>query len=593
MLGQGVRRLSFTNRRLFRIVLAFAMASGAAPRIALAQQPNAQQAAFEARKLLMEADQQARAKHWDAALERYQQSNAASPSPQALLGVANAYYQLGKSVEAFAAYDELLKTYGKQLGPFQREAQSRRDELAGKTGLLQITVNETGAAIAIDGKSYGASPMPAPVRLTAGAHIVKITKDGFLPYESPTDVGGGATANANVTLQKEPTKGIVSVKEKSGQPVRVVVDGLDVGPAPWQGELDPGPHQILVRGASAAAPAQKVDVLKGQKYDLEFAAVPASARLEVTTSDHQGFVFVDGKPVGEGEFRGDVSIGPHVLEVKREGFTTYRKELDLADHQTYAETVTLARPGGSGGGPVEVERPLQGVYGGFALTAVYSPSNLGSELETNCSVLGAVSCTTPAPVGAGLFGYVGYHWDPVGLEVMLGGLFDGTAQRASFDGQGNTGENPLLSSPARNEKFTFLRFGGLGAVRARATLQGRVLRGSLAAGVGLSYKMMEMERKATTADGVTNADSRFVPDGKGYLSPALTADASLQIRLSPTTALAIGALIWAESAGQDTKSAPDPSQRLSNGAPLPTPSYHYASDAQVFVGPYIGMQFGP
>lgn len=256
--------------------------------------------------------------------------------------------------------------------------------------------------------------------------------------------------------------------------------------------------------------------------------------------------------------------------------------------------MTLARPGGTATtGPIEVERAIQGIYGGFGVMGMYSVSNLGSELETSCSVLGAIDCATPAPIGAGAFGYVGYTWNPVGFEVFLGGLADGAVQRASFDGKGNAGQNPLLAAPARNERFTIARFGGIGAVRARAIFQGPALRASVAAGLGVAYKLMDMERKVTSADGVTNAESRFVPDAQSYLSPAISADAALQFRLSQTTAIALGLMLWAETAGSNTRSLPDPNQRMSNGAPLPTPSYHFASDAQVFLGPYVGMQFGP
>lgn len=562
-----------------------------------AQQPPANAAsAAESRKAYMEGEREARAGRWEAAAERYAQSNGAAPTPQALTGLANAQYQLGRVTDAYHSYDELLKTYGDKLGPAKAQADARLKELASKTGLLELKVGEPGASIAIDGKTFGQSPMAAPVRLAAGPHAVKVTKEGFVAFDKSIDVQGGRTEPVEVTLSREATKGTVSVREKTGQAVRVLVDGLDVGAAPWSGELDPGPHDIAVRGAGLAAPAQKVDVQKGQKQELEMVAVAATARLEIKTSDAKGIIFVDGKPVAEGSFRGDVGAGPHLIEVKREGFDLFTKQIDLADKQTYAETVTLTRPGGDVTGPAtEGERLLQGIYGGFGLTGVYEVSGLGTELENRCTALGAVSCDTPSPYGAGAFGYVGYTWNPVGFEVMLGGLFDGTAQRATFDGSTTSGQNPLLSTPARNERFTLLRFGGLGAIRARATMQGKLFRGSIAAGLGLSYKLMEMERKASSADG-TNLQDVYIPDGKGYFSPAITIDASLQIRVGATTALAVGVLVWAENAGTSTKTASDPNRHMGNATtavPIATPEYHLATDAQVFLGPYLGMQFGP
>ena len=544
----------------------------------------------------MEGEREARAGRWEAAAERFAQSNAASPTPQALTLLANAQYQLARATDAYQSYDELLKTYGDKLGPAKAQADARLKELAAKTGLLELKVSESGASIAIDGKAFGQSPLAAPLRLAAGAHGVKVTKEGFAPFDKSVDVQGGRAQPVEVSLTKEATKGTVAVREKTGQAVRVLVDGLDVGAAPWSGEIDPGPHEIAVRGAGLYAAPQKVDVQKGQKQELELVAIAASARLEVKTSDGKGIIFVDGKPVAEGSFRGDVPAGAHLVEVKREGFDPFSKPIELADKQTYAETVTLRRPGGEVvGSATEGERLLQGIYGGFGLTGVYAVSGLGTELENRCTALGAVSCDTPSPYGAGAFGYVGYTWNPIGFEVMLGGLFDGTAQRATFDGTTTSGQNPLLSTPARNERFTLIRFGGLGALRVRATMQGPLVRGSIAAGLGLSYKMMEMERKAASADG-TNLRDVYIPDGKGYLSPAITVDASLQIRIGTTTALAVGILVWAENAGTGTKTAADPNRRMGSdtaAVPIATPEYHLATDAQVFIGPYLGMQFGP
>jgi hypothetical protein len=594
------RRLRKASRPTAALLaVAFALVNAAAARVAIAQPapPASAAAANESRKAFMDAEKEARAKHWDAAAERYRQSNTAMPTPQALTGLANAQYQLGQAVDAYHSYEDLLKTYGDKLGPAKAAAEARLKELAGKTGLLGVNVNETGADIAIDGKAFGQSPLAAPVRLAAGTHSIKVTKAGFTPFEKSLELQGGQTQTAEATLAKEATKGTVSVREKAGQAVRVLVDGLDVGSAPWTGELDPGSHEVTVRGAGVAAMPQKIDVQKGAKQDLEFAAVAATARLEVKTSDAKGIIFLDGKPVAEGQFRGDIPAGAHLLEVKREGFDTYAKQIDLGDKQTYAETVTLTRPGGDAVGPaVEGERLLQGIYGGFGLTGVYLASGLGSELESRCSALGASKCDTPSSYGAGTFGYVGYTWNPIGFEVMLGGLFDGVTQRATFDGNTSSGQNPLVATPPRNERFTFIRFGGLGAIRARATMQNQHVRGSIAAGLGLSYKLMTMERKTTTADG-TNMQDGYVPDPVSYFSPAITVDASVQLRLGQTTSIALGFLVWAENAGTSTKTPADPKRFLGGGtgtpAPISTPEYHLASDAQIFIGPYIGMQFGP
>lgn len=581
------------------LVAALAVGASSLTRSALAQQPAAPKVdPAEARKQLGEGDAAARTKDWAKALDHYAKSNDAMPNVLALGGVANAQYQLGKVADAWASYDELLKTYGDKLQRLQKaEAEARLKDLGARTGLMTINVDEPGANIEIDGRAFGQSPRTTPIRLPAGAHLVRVTKDGFAPFEKSTDAPGGGAATVDVKLAKESTKGTVVVREKSGQAVRVIVDGNDVGAAPWTGDLDPGPHEISLRSSSFAAPAQTVQVAKGAKVDVELVAVKAAARLEVRTSDSKGNIYVDGKLVGEGTFVGEVGVGPHDVEVRREGFDSFKKSIVLADRQVYAEAVTLRRPGGgvadSSGAN---DRIFQGLYGGFGLTGVAAIGQMGTELETHCSSLGATSCDTPIPLGGGAFGYVGYTFNPIGFEVFLGGLADATEQRATFDGQTHQGANPLVATPARNERFKIVRFGGMGALRVRGTAQlGPSFRGSLAAGLGLSYKYVVAQRKAASADG-TNLQDVDVFDGLTYLSPAISAEAALHWRMGQTTALSVGVMLWAENAGSSLQTPAELTRHMAStsaAVPIATPAYHLASSAQVFLGPYVGMQFGP
>ena len=67
---------------------------------------------------------------------------------------------------------------------------------------------------------------------------------------------------------------------------------------------------------------------------------------------------------------------------------------------------------------------------------------------------------------------------------------------------------------------------------------------------------------------------------------------------NPTIAVALGAVLLFETAGASVVSNPSGSQYVAGGAsgavvPLPTPGYHFATGAQTFIGPYIGLQFGP
>lgn len=576
------------------------------PRVALAQP-------VDAKAALANADKAAKAKDWVKAQSEFRAAYQAAPSAQALNGLASASYELQAWGEAYESYDEFLKTYPEAMGRGAKAlAEKRLKELDAKTGALTILVNESGADVSIDDKKIGASPVRALIRVATGAHVVKAVKPGFTAFEKSVDVGPGAKVSVDANMVKGAKTGKLTVKETGGKAVRVFVDNVDMGAAPWTGDVDPGSHEVRVQSATLGSTTQRVEVEAGKSGEVTILATSATGRLAITTSDGLGVIYVDGKVVGEGQFSGEVPAGTHDIRVTREGFVPFEKRVEVGDKQAVSESVALKTAGQSlAGVNVEEERPFYGMYGGFGLLGGIGIGGLGSSLDLTSDAcqktLGAVSCDTPGPMGGGAFGYVGFTWLPVGIELFVGGLFDQAKQKATF-GATDQANTPLLG-PARTEEFTFIRFGGVGAIRARATLDGKNFRASLSAGPGISYKQIIMQRKSASVTG--GYSERYVPDDGAanpgesqanklsYVSPALVADLAVHWRIGQATALSLGVLGWLETAGNDVATQPDRTRLMvsdqQGNQPLhiPTPRYEPASGAQFFMGPYLGMMFGP
>ncbi len=546
---------------------------------------------------LAAGDKATRAKDFAGALTHYQAANQAVPSARAEMGVADALYNQGKLGESYETYADVEQTYGPKLGAAEKGlATKRMKEMALKTGWLSIRVSEPGAEVDVDGASIGNSPVPALKRVAVGPHAVHITKAGFQPFDASTNVPADDKAILEATLAPAAQQGHVVVHASGTEPLRVLVDGVDVGATPWEGDLAPGQHTISGRSSSSTAEAQTVQITAGSKTAIDLVSSATAAHLQIRTNDGKGIIYVDGVVKGEGAFEGDVAPGPHTFVVSREGYERFERSVTLAERQTDAETVTLQTLKTTSTSGQEGERPYEGLYGGFGLNGMFGVGGLGTTLETNCSTLGAASCDTPNALGGGAFGYVGWTWNPVGFELAVAGLVDSANQKATFNGSTSSASGVPGATPARTESFSFLRAGGMAALRARVAVQGRLWRVTGAGGVGFSYREMVMERDASSSTPVQ--PSKYGPFNVGYYSPAISAEAAYQLRVSPTLALALGLEFWADSAsigGNNQVPATQQSSPItgSGKVPIPTPSYTLANGAQVMLGPFLGMQFGP
>lgn len=514
-----------------------------------------------------------------------------------LESAANAHFQAKRDAEAYAAYAEWMEKYGAKA-PAAKKAmvQARLKELEARTGTLVLTIAEAGAQVSIDDRPVGAAPITAPIRLSAGPHRVRVTKDGFMPFDAAPNVVAGAPTNVTVKLEAQSTKGRLVVREKSNRPIRVTVDGVDMGDAPWSGEVEAGPHDVGGRSSTMAAPAERVDVERGKENVVELVASSTTAPLKVSTSDGKGLIYVDDKLVGEGSYSAELPAGPHRLRVTREGYDPFEEEIVLKDKEPLARSITLKLASKIETGPVqEAHRPLEGIYGGFQLLGTLMPGGNGNAVEKLCDgqrPTELASCDSGSNLGAGVGGFIGHHWDPVGVELFFLAQYD--EQSPSLRWNASSVDPGIGPDPARTEDFKIRRLGGLGAARVRLTLQGEKIRFSAAGGLGLSTRSMFLTRDTKAASDPSLAD-KLVTDGQGYFSLALNLEPTIQYRLSESTAVVLGLSLILDnptSLDEVPRTAPEGNHRLGPSG-LSTPAYELASGTQVWTGFFLGMMFGP
>jgi len=187
---------------------------------------------------------------WDAALAEFLASRELHATRVAIRNAAECLHQLNRNAEALEMYNELLQKHGDSMSA--EDATSAGDaitQLRKLVGSLTVAVEPAGAVVIVDGRERGIAPLPRPIVVDPGTHSVKVFKEGFLSQDTQILVAGGQTKTVNATLKVLSESGRLTVNERDGKVLDVVVDGAVVGKTPWSGALGVGTHVVFLRGA--------------------------------------------------------------------------------------------------------------------------------------------------------------------------------------------------------------------------------------------------------------------------------------------------------------------------------------------------------
>ncbi len=251
-------------------------------------------------------------------------TSSAKPLAQALQGAAKADYDAGKLLAAdgdFAgalikfqgAYDQSkdprllwnvgfceknLRHYAKVIATLGRylaegagyltdkdrkDAQDLVQTLQPFTTSATIHVSEDGAQIAVDDNPVGLSPLAGPLVLDIGERRLRVSKEGFQPFEKSVPVGGSAAVTVEVALEKEVHQGRLMVSAPPDATLEL--DDKPLGTGKVDVNLPAGGHQLRVT-APGMRPFQTEVVIQDREtrsvdVALEKLAEPERPKIRV------------------------------------------------------------------------------------------------------------------------------------------------------------------------------------------------------------------------------------------------------------------------------------------------------------------------
>lgn len=235
------------------LVLACVLGGLLAPGAARAQAP-----ANEARALAVQAEADAQAGRYDAAIRAYERAYDLSPDPAYLynLGVL---VLLGRddpeAAWGFASrYADAVKS---EEGKRDAEALLKRIEepLARTHGRLTLSVTPSGADVYLDRVTTAGRLRRTEVWVRAGAHRILAEAPGFEAGDIPVDVRAGS--RAEVRLDLRPREARLRIESRTPG-VDLTLDGAALGAPPVERRVSAGVRHVLRATAPGHKPLEQV-----------------------------------------------------------------------------------------------------------------------------------------------------------------------------------------------------------------------------------------------------------------------------------------------------------------------------------------------
>ncbi len=537
---------------------------------------------------------------YEAALPHFQKAYALGHKPADLQKVAESYRALGQNGAAYEAYTRLLATHGPALGFAGAIAVKKAiAELEATTGTMDVRSTPDGAVVRVGDLVLGVTPLSAPARLSAGATHVEVSKDGFEPFVTDVAIDPTHPATVDATLVARALTGHLAVTESHAAKADLLIDGQDVGPLPWEGDVPPGIHQLSIQATDLKAEPQTLKVVRGTRIDATFNADFITGALKVTAHPGSADIALDGKSIGTGTFEGRVAVGDHVLRVTAAGYKPVEKPVTIAGETPAASDVSLEREIT----PAEIAaamaardaEAIRGFYGQLTAFGTWPPvsTHIGCGDTSAPQGGNAESCSSGFAYGAGGTLRAGYSFGILGLEVVGGfmyGSWQDSVTYASSTGNQAPPSNPTIGSFAHNESYSLVYTGSMAAVGPRLMTAGRTFRLSFGVAGGVSFRNIQLTR--SMSGGLTESPS--YSGSVLAVSPGALADLGFIWGSTPGVSFVFGAMAWAELPSQTQVSPQTVQETPSGGAPFSATSgpFTVLSGPQLYVGPYIGIRLG-
>lgn len=282
------------------------------------------------------------------AAEHFEHALSQGKNPIVLYNLGQTYSSLGRPVQA----ERVLREYLEHDSALPRDAERRAEVEAllrfneARVGELVVAADPPDAAFEIDGRAL-TSDSAGILRLAAGVHVVVARRAGYHPTTASVEVKARERSEIRLVLPPKSEYATGLVRPTCRVPAtKVLLDGVEVGAAAGASTLvvaagahvlqferlgyRSSPHAIRVAGSAPLEVPCRLELDP---------ALPANERAElsVVVNESAARITVNGE-VLRSRF---VPPGPHLVEVRRAGFESWRKTIHAERGKSMVLLVSL------------------------------------------------------------------------------------------------------------------------------------------------------------------------------------------------------------------------------------------------------------
>ena len=136
------------------------------------------------------------------AAEEFEAAYRLSPAFVVLYNIGQVNAALGRSVEAVDAYDKYLKQGASSITAERRqEVLDEIEKQRARIGTISVRTLPVGATVRLDGVLVGKTPLPVPLRVTTGRHVVEASLAEHASETREIFVAGRSHESIELTLE--------------------------------------------------------------------------------------------------------------------------------------------------------------------------------------------------------------------------------------------------------------------------------------------------------------------------------------------------------------------------------------------------------